>query len=96
MPFCYIALHGCCHLKLEHCRSLLSRMIAFKKDLDDGLDKLRSFGLHTSMYVYPYVYSFPGSDRLLVKSGMKTIVGSNALFRTSVESLIDGKLDNFA
>ena len=86
LPFCYLALHGCCHLKLEDEKGLLNKLYAFKRDLRDGVDQLKCFGLNTQMYVYPYVYSFCTSDKMLNSAGFNVVVGSKA-FRLAIEDI---------
>ena len=95
MPFCHLALHGCCHLKLENENGLLNKLYCFKRDIKEGLERLKSFDLSTSMYVYPYVYSFHSSDNILNSLGLHTIVGSKTL-RISIEDLMNGKTPNFS
>ena len=90
MPFCNLALHGCCHLKIENEKGLLNKLYSFKRDLREGLERLKSFGLMTSMYVYPYVYSFTISDKILNSVGLPIIVGSTML-RHAIEDLVIGK-----
>ena len=60
--------------------------MVFKKDLDDGINSLRTHNLSTDIFVYPYVQSFYSSDALLRKHGFKLIIGSN-MFRYAIEDL---------
>ena len=66
--------------------------MVFKKDLDDGINSLRTHNLSTDIFVYPYVQSFYSSDVLLQKNGFQTIIGSN-IFRYAIENLASNKLD---
>ena len=93
LDFCQLALHGCCHLDLQHQRSsVLQKMVLFKQDLDDGCQQLAELGLCTSMYVYPYIYSLLASDSLLRQCGFTKIVGSQAdSLRCSIEDLERGQ-----
>ena len=87
MPFCHLALHGCCHLNLSKEQNLLKKVQLFKNDLDAGCKRLKQLELSTNIFVYPYVHSFPMSDICLKKSGFACIIGSNQIFRTSIEDL---------
>ena len=88
LPFCHLALHGCCHLKLEKEKNLLKKIKTFNQDLQSGIENLTRLGLSVpQIWVYPYVHSFPTSDIALKKSGFSQIVGSQSLFRISVENL---------
>lgn len=87
MPFCHLALHGCCHLNLSKEKNLLKKVQLFKNDLDAGCNRLKQLELSTNMFVYPYVHSFPISDICLKKRGFACIIGSNQIFRTSIEDL---------
>ena len=91
MPRMHLALHGCCHLNLRSSSSAIQRLVAFKRDVDDGVCRLRDFNMQTRMFVYPYVYAFPASDACLAKAGFADIVG-NRMFRMSVEDLACGKI----
>ena len=85
-PFVKLALHGCCHLKLEDEYNLIAKAMMFKKDLNDAIAQLEKLKLKTNIYIYPYVYSFLTSDMILKKSGFNEIVGSKT-FRISIEDL---------
>lgn len=89
-PFCKLALHGCCHLKLENMDGgFLVKTRAFIDDLKAGMARFNELGLRSDMYVYPYVYPLAISDTVLRKCGFKTIVGSDVL-RIPIESLAFG------
>lgn len=97
MPFCHLALHGCCHLKmpsLKNARSnnltLLKMMKIFKQDVDSGILRLHELDLETKIFVYPYIYSFPTSDSYLKKVGFTQIIGSQdtKIFRIAIEDLL--------
>lgn len=87
--FCHLALHGCCHLNLEKVDRLIDKIQIFKKDLDDGIRRLNDLGMSTSIYVYPYVYSFVSSNVILDHSRFTQVIGSNGLFRIAIEDLIN-------
>ena len=93
-PSVHLALHGCCHLKLQDEKSIIKKLMFFKKDLDDGIKRLHSLRFDTNAYVYPYVHAFVMSDLTLRKSGFNAIVGSSIL-RISIESLIDGRQPHY-
>lgn len=89
IPFCYLALHGCCHLDLSKTKSLIDKAILFKNDLDSGITRLNELGLQTNTYVYPYVHSFPLSDKILSTLQnpiLKLVIGSK-VFRIAIENL---------
>lgn len=86
-PFCRLALHGCCHLKLENMDGgFLVKTQAFIDDLKAGMMRFNELGLQSDTYVYPYVYPLTISDMVLRKYGFKIIVGSDVL-RIPIESL---------
>ena len=53
----YIACHGARHLKLEDVTPAHLQMKMFEADLQEAVDDLSSFGLHTNIFVFPYAYS---------------------------------------
>ena len=91
-PNVYLALHGCCHLDLHKIENPIDKIKIFMKDLDDGIKQLNKFELSTDIYVYPYVYSFPMSDKALQNAQMKTIIGST-MFRIAIEDMIQNSND---
>ena len=89
LPFCHLALHGCCHLNLQNEKNLLKKIQMFKLDLDSGCKRLNELGLTTTTHVYPYVYSFATSDIALKRAGFKQIIGGlDKIFRISIEDLV--------
>lgn len=98
LPFCHLALHGCCHLKLQNQNGnkrgseLLKNLQMFKQDVDSGIERLHALDLDSRMFVYPYIFSFPTSDAYLQKLGFTCIVGSYAsqMFRIAIEDLAIG------
>lgn len=95
-PFCKLALHGCCHLKLENMDGgFLVKTQEFIDDLKAGVARFNELGLQSDAYVYPYAYPLTISDVVLRKYGFKIIVGSDIL-RIPIESLafrLDAKCD---
>ena len=93
LPFCYLALHGCCHLNLQNEKNLLKKIQMFKLDLDSGCKRIVELGLKTSTYVYPYVYSFATSDSMLRHYRFSQVVGGSVdkIFRISIEDLVAGR-----
>ena len=62
----------------------------FKDDLYAGVKRLKELHFEKpSIYVYPYVYSFPTSDKILKSARFSTIVGSSIL-RIPIEDLASG------
>ena len=88
LPFCYLALHGCCHLNLSKEKNLLKKVQLFKNDLDAGCHRLKELELETRMFVYPYVYSFPASDVGLKKNGFAFIIDDTRMARMPIEDLL--------
>lgn len=88
--FCYLALHGCCHLNLDKTKRFLDKTIIFKNDLKSGLKQLKHFDLSSDVFVYPYVQSFSISDKILLANNFRYIFGSK-LKRYSIEDLISKK-----
>lgn len=95
-PFCKLALHGCCHLKLETMDGgFLVKTQTFIDDLKTGMARFNELGLQSDTYVYPYIYPLTISDTVLRKYGFKTIIGSSVL-RIPIERLafkLDAKYD---
>lgn len=93
LPFCHLALHGCCHLNLQNEKNLLKKIQMFKHDLDSGCKRLNELSLVTSTYVYPYVYSFATSDSMVRHYGFSQVVGGSAdkIFRIAIEDLVAGR-----
>lgn len=92
LPFCHLALHGCCHLNLQNEKNLLKKIQMFKHDLDSGCERLNELGLVTNTYVYPYVYSFATSDVALKRAGFKQVIGGlDKIFRITIEDLASSK-----
>lgn len=90
LPHVHLAMHGCCHLDLSKIKcNVIDQIKIFERDLDDGLARLVELDLQTKMYVYPYVFSFPLSDRVLQSRGFTQIVGSK-LFRLPIEDPNEG------
>lgn len=98
LPFCHLALHGCCHLKLQNQTGnkigsdLLKNLQTFKLDVDSGIERLHALDLDSRTFVYPYIFSFPTSDAYLQKVGFTCIVGSytSQMFRIAIEDLAVG------
>lgn len=83
----FIALHGCCHLKLENVKSKIEQSKIFLNDLDDGIRLMKEYNLITNIYVYPYAYEPCISQIYLKKRGFKYIFAGNNSKRIPIESL---------
>lgn len=83
----FIALHGCCHLKLEDELNRFKQTMLFKQDLVDGLKMFDEYGFQTDIFVYPYAFEpFLGS-RILKENGFRYIFAGHNSKRIPVEEL---------
>jgi hypothetical protein len=83
----FLALHGCCHLKLENIPNQLERIKVFMNDTTDGKKILESLGYETDIFVYPYDYEPSIGDAFLRRMGFRYIFGGDNSKRIYVETL---------
>jgi hypothetical protein len=83
----FLALHGCCHLKLENISNQLERIKVFIDDTNDGKKMLETFGYKTDIFVYPYDYEPSIGDAFLRRIGFRYIFGGDNSKRIYVETM---------
>ena len=86
----FLALHGCCHLKLENTVDKFRQPIVFRKDVEDGKHMLRDMGLDTNIFVYPYAYVPFLGDMVLRQCGFTYVFAGNGARRTPIEEISYG------
>ena len=87
LPNVFLALHGCCHLKLENINNVLKRMETFISDTYDGIKILKELGYNTNIYIYPYDYEPSIGNTFLRRVGFDFIFGGNDTKRIYIENL---------
>lgn len=83
----HLALHGCCHLRLETVENRVEQARIFSDDVDSGVKMLGDFGFSTEIFVYPYAFEPFLGERTLRSRGFRWIFAGNKTRRIPVEEL---------
>lgn len=83
----FLALHGCCHLKLETCKDKFAQISKFEGDLASGIKLFDEFGYKTDIFVYPYAYEPFLGNIILKRHGFRYVFAGTNSKRISLESL---------
>lgn len=84
----FLALHGCCHLKLENEKTQIMQGVKFRRDIKDGVEKLAEFGLSTDIFVYPYAHEPFIGRKVLSEFGFRYIFAGKDSKRISLETIL--------
>lgn len=82
----HLAFHGHNHLDLNGV-GLVEKIRLFSKDVKVGADCLKSLGLRTDIFVYPYAHSFFTSQKILERNGFVQTFAGETTKRIPIESL---------
>ena len=84
-----IAMHGCMHLKLEAIANRTSRLLAFKRDVEDGVALFNQYGFCPNTFVYPYAFCEDGYDYIVRRFGFCEAYARQGAYRIAVENIGD-------
>ena len=82
-----IAMHGCMHLKLEAIANRTSRLLAFKRDVEDGIALFNQYGFCQNTFVYPYAFCEDGYDYIIRRFGFCEAYARPGVYRIAVENI---------
>ena len=82
-----IAMHGCMHLKLETIASRTSRLLIFKRDVEEGVALFSRYGFYARTFVYPYAFCEDGYDYMVRNFGFCETCARPGAYRIAVENL---------